>query len=481
MPHIEPLAAILPELAPPADFRISGLDSDSRRLQKNMLFVGLENRHGDARQFLGAAWAAGAGGALLEGSPATATADHGRPVWIRPDARQLLGLGLRRWHAWDHGETPTIIGITGTNGKSSVAWLLAQLAPAPAHLVGTLGYGCPGAREPLPNTTPEAVTLWELLDRSRRAGATAVAMEVSSHALALGRVAAIPFGVGIFLNLSQDHLDFHGDMEHYGQAKARLFDTPEMRLAILNAEDPLGQALSAGLAGKMEIRRFGFSAGDYRIQEYHPGASGTFLVLETPHGRRQLRSPFLGRSNASNLLAALACADSLGWSTEDAQIAGLSLPPGRYQRLEPQPGRPQVLIDYAHTPDALERVLADLRDVAKGQVTVVFGCGGERDPGKRPQMGAIAARLADRTIVTDDNPRGENPEHIVGQILSGMPAGAAAVQHDRRSAIRSAIAGAAAGDWVLIAGKGHETFQDTAGQRLPFSDAETAREALQTC
>ena len=481
MPRTEPLTAILPELAPPPDLRVSGLDSDSRRLQEGMLFVGIENRHGDAHRFLGAAWAAGAGGALLEGFPESVMTDQGRPVWIRPDARRLLGQGLRRWHAWDHGKTPAAIGITGTNGKSSVAWLLAQLAPAPAHLVGTLGYGQPGILEPLPNTTPEAVTLWELLDRSRRAGATTVAMEVSSHALALERVAAIPFDVGIFLNLSQDHLDFHGDMEHYGQAKARLFDTPGMHLAILNAEDSLGVALATRLAGKMEVRSFGFGAGDYRIREYHPGASGTLLVLDTPHGRRQLRSPLLGRSNACNLLAALACADSLGWSTEDGRIAGLSLPPGRYQRLEPSPGCPQVLVDYAHTPDALERVLSDLRQVARGRITLVFGCGGERDRGKRPQMGAIAARLADRVIVTDDNPRGEDPERIAGEILSGMPAGTAAVQHDRRSAIRSAITGAATGDWVLIAGKGHETFQETAGHRLPFSDAETAREALQTC
>ncbi|WP_308389405.1 UDP-N-acetylmuramoyl-L-alanyl-D-glutamate--2,6-diaminopimelate ligase [Acidithiobacillus sp. AMEEHan] len=478
MSNIDTLDQLLPELQPARAIPITGIDSDSRRLRDGGLFVALNTRHGSAAHFLPDAWQAGAVAAIVEAEQEGFTATDAGPVWSRPDARALLGLALRRHHRWDADASPQLIGVTGTNGKSSVTRLIAQLAPAPAQIIGTLGHGPVDALQALPNTTPEAVELWRLLVAARAAGAQTVSMEVSSHALALGRVAAVPFHVAVFTNLTQDHLDFHGDMASYGAAKAQLFQMPELQYAILNANDPFTEQLRQKIAARVEILDYGFGAGAIAVRDYHPGASGTLLELDTPQGRRRLRSPLLGRSNTYNLLAALACATALGWELDDEQIARLDLPAGRYQCLPAVPGKGRVMIDYAHTPDALDAVLQDLRAIAKGKITVVFGCGGDRDRGKRSQMGAIAARLADRVIVTDDNPRREDPEQITTEILAGIPAGRAVVEHDRARAIRLAIAEAQPGDWVLIAGKGHESYQDRGGQKQPFADAQHAEEAL---
>ncbi|MGE0047364.1 MAG: UDP-N-acetylmuramoyl-L-alanyl-D-glutamate--2,6-diaminopimelate ligase [Acidithiobacillus sp.] len=478
MSSTETLDYLLPELQPARAIPITGIDSDSRRLPEGGLFVALDTRHGPTAHFLPDAWQAGAAAAIVEAEHEGFTDTEAGPLWSRPDARALLGLALRRHYCWDADATPRLIGVTGTNGKSSVTRLIAQLAPAPAQIIGTLGYGPVDALQALPNTTPEAVELWRLLVAARAAGAQTVSMEVSSHALALGRVAAVPFHVAVFTNLTQDHLDFHGDMASYGAAKARLFQTPELQYAVLNADDPFTAQLRQSIAAQVEVLDYGFDAAAIKVRDYHPGASGTLLELDTPWGRRRLRSPLLGRSNTYNLLAALACAAALGWEIEDEQIAHLSLPVGRYQCLPAVPGKARVMIDYAHTPDALDAVLQDLRAIAKGKITLVFGCGGDRDRGKRPQMGAIAARLADRVIVTDDNPRMEDPEQITNEILTGIPSGRATVEHNRARAIQLAIADAQSGDWVLIAGKGHESYQDRGGQKQPFADAQHAEEAL---
>ncbi|MEY2341934.1 UDP-N-acetylmuramoyl-L-alanyl-D-glutamate--2,6-diaminopimelate ligase [Acidithiobacillus sp. IBUN Pt1247-S3] len=472
------LDRLLPELQPARQIPINRIDSDSRRLPSGALFFALDTRHGAAAHFLPAAWQAGAAAAIVEGDSEGFTEGDTGPIWTRPDARELLGLALRRYHGWDSDANPRLIGVTGTNGKSSVTRLIAQLAPASAQIIGTLGYGPVAALQPLPNTTPEAVELWRLLVAAREAEAQTVSMEVSSHALALGRVAAIPFRVAVFTNLSQDHLDFHGDMTSYGAAKARLFTVPELRYAVLNADDAFSAELRRKIAAPVQVLSYGFGSGDIAVREYHPGASGTLLELQTPQGKRRVRSPLLGRSNTYNLLAALATASALGWEITDEQIAQLSLPAGRYQCLPAVPKKGRVMIDYAHTPDALERVLEDLRAIAKGKITIVFGCGGDRDRSKRPQMGAIAARLADRVIVTDDNPRFEDPEQISADILAGIPTGGAVLEHDRARAIQLAIAEAEIGDWVLIAGKGHENYQDNRGQKRPFDDACHAQEAL---
>lgn len=461
-----------------AALEVTGIDSDTRRLHRGMLYVGLETRHGDGHAFAQAAWDAGAVAALVEG-PEGVTEIAGRPLWSHPRARELLGLALRRWYHWDEGTAPLLVGVTGTNGKSSVTRLIAQLAPQPGMVLGTLGYGSPDALTPLANTTPEAVTLWRALAEMRAAGARVIAVEVSSHALDLGRVAGVPFAAAVFTNLSRDHLDFHGDMERYFAAKAVLFRQEGLRLAVLNGEDPMVERLARMLPATVRVLRFGLGAGDYRCTEFHPGTSGTLLKMHTPAGERTLRSPLLGSANVMNLLAAVAVVEGLGGPVEAAAVAAVSLPEGRYQRLAGGPGQPQVMVDYAHSPDALARVLTDLRRVAKGRITVVFGCGGDRDVGKRPEMGRVAEMLADRVVLTDDNPRSEDPARIVTDILGGMQRpGGAEVIHDRAEAIRRGILEAAQGDWVLIAGKGHESYQERSGQRRPFADIDIAREVL---
>ncbi len=462
-----------------ADLRVTGIESDTRRLQPGMLYVGLRTRHGDGHAFAQAAWNAGAVAVLVEGTEGV-TELGGRPLWSHPAARELLGMALRRWYRWDEEAAPLLVGVTGTNGKSSVTRLIAQLAPQPGMVLGTLGYGCPDALTPLANTTPEAVTLWRALAEMRGAGARVIAVEVSSHALDLGRVAEVPFAAAVFTNLSRDHLDFHGDMERYFAAKAALFRQEGLRLAVLNGDDPMAERLARMLPATVRVLRYGLGAGDYHCTEFHPGASGTLLKLHTPVGERVLRSPLLGSANAMNLLAALAVVEGLGWPAEAAAVAAVSLPEGRYQRLAGGPGQPQVMVDYAHSPDALARVLTDLRRVAKGRITVIFGCGGDRDVGKRPEMGRIAEMLADRIVLTDDNPRSEDPAQIVTDILAGMqrPAGVAVI-HDRAEAIRRGILEAGQGDWVLIAGKGHESYQERGGQRRPFADIGIAREVLE--
>ncbi|MGC9205897.1 UDP-N-acetylmuramoyl-L-alanyl-D-glutamate--2,6-diaminopimelate ligase [Acidithiobacillus sp.] len=481
MQRTEPLSRLFD--AVPDAFRelaVTGIETDTRRLQPGMLYVGLHNHRGDADQFLAEAWKAGAVAAVLEaGHEAVIPQVNGPACWQTPELRDKLGQALRRWHRWDEGAAPLLIGVTGTNGKSSVTRLIAELAPQPAMIIGTLGYGPVDALVPHANTTPEAVRLWETLASLRDRGAKVIALEVSSHALALGRVAAVPFAAAVFTNLSRDHLDFHGDMDQYGAAKARLFKFPDLKLAVLNRDDPFSAQIAQQIDPSVNVLGFGAGAWDFQVREIHAGASGTLLTLGTPEGLRQLRSPLLGQSNVENLLAALAVAHGMGWKVSDADVHHLDLPEGRYQRLPAISGKAQVMIDYAHTPDALERILKDIRAVAKGQVHVLFGCGGDRDRGKRPEMGKVAELLADRVTLTDDNPRSENADDIIRDILAGMQhPEAIEVIHDRAAAIHQAIHQAQSGDWVLIAGKGHERTQEIMGQKTPFHDQQVAMEAL---
>jgi UDP-N-acetylmuramoyl-L-alanyl-D-glutamate--2,6-diaminopimelate ligase len=481
MQRTEPLSRLF-NAVPDAlrELAVTGIETDTRRLQPGMLYVGLHNHRGDADQFLAEAWKAGAVAAVLEaGHEAVIPQGNGSICWQTPDLRDKLGQALRRWHRWDEGTAPLLIGVTGTNGKSSVTRLIAELAPQPAMIIGTLGYGPVDALVPHANTTPEAVRLWETLALLRDQGAKVIALEVSSHALALGRVAAVPFTAAVFTNLSRDHLDFHGDMHQYGAAKARLFKFPDLKLAVLNQDDPFSAQIAQQIDSSVKILAFGSAACDFQAREIHAGASGTLLTLQTAEGARQIRSPLIGISNVQNLLAALSTAKGLGWEVSDADIHQLNLPEGRYQRLPATSGKAQVMIDYAHTPDALERIVRDIRAVAKGQVLVVFGCGGDRDRGKRPEMGEVAERLADQVILTDDNPRSENAAHIIRDILTGMQhPEAVEVIHDRAAAIHHAIHHAQTGDWVLIAGKGHERTQEIMGQKTPFHDQQVAMEAL---
>jgi UDP-N-acetylmuramoyl-L-alanyl-D-glutamate--2,6-diaminopimelate ligase len=345
-------------------------------------------------------------------------------------------------------------------------------------IIGTLGYGFPGALDPSLHTTPDWITLHRLLAEFLAQGAAYVSMEVSSHALDQGRVNAVAFDVAVFTNLTREHLDYHRDMETYGNAKAALFAFPDLKYAVINVDDAFGRALIERVRGRLMVLSYGLAGGDVRALALHPQPEGLILRVATPLGEAEITSALLGRFNAYNLLAALATLLALGMDLAEA-VARLGQVRPMAGRAECFGGgrRPLVIVDYAHTPDALAQVLHALREHAKGRLWCVFGCGGERDRGKRPEMGRIAETLADEVILTDDNPRREDPERIIADILAGMHA-APRVLRDRRAAIAHAITGAAPGDIVLVAGKGHEDYQQVGEERRPYSDRDTVRGLL---
>lgn len=481
------LADLVTEVAVPgpgAGLRVSGLALDSRAVRPGDLFFALRGQRHDGREFLAAAAAAGAVAALVDAAAPPPAAPL--PVFAVADLAQRISAIAGRFYG-EPSHALVVTGITGTNGKTTCCQLLAQLftaLEAPAGAIGTLGAGLLGAAaQDTGFTTPDAVASQRLLAGLRAAGARRVAMEVSSHSLAQGRVAAVRMHSALFTNLSRDHLDYHADMDAYREAKARLFRQPGLEVAVINLDDPAGRAMAAALPA--QVRRLGCSArgdrGELRVLQSAFGPAGVRARIATPWGAGELVSPLPGAFNLANLLAVIAAACGQGFALDAvlAAVPRLRAAPGRMQ--EVGGGRPRVMVDYAHTPDALAQALAALRPVTEGRLWCVFGCGGERDRGKRPQMGAIAAQAADQLVLTSDNPRGEDPQGILDEILAGLPAGrraAAAVMADRRQAIEHAIAAAAAEDCVLIAGKGHETWQEIRGVRWPFDDAAVARAAL---
>ncbi len=304
-------------------------------------------------------------------------------------------------------------------------------------------------------------------------------MEVSSHALDQSRTSAVAFDIAVFTNLSRDHLDYHGDMNSYALTKTRLFEVESVKTAVVNIEDPFGRTLCARLSGRMDTVSYGLSEGDVYARELRTGRDGLELDIVTPQGSTQLRSPLYGRFNASNLLAVLAVLLACGVDLEaaTARLARVKAVAGRVERFGGQAGLPLVVVDYAHTPDALEQVLCALREHTHARLYCVFGCGGERDRGKRPKMGRLAEELADVVVLTDDNPRNESGDRIIEEIATGMH-GPARVIRDRTAAIRAVIGEAGQDDVVLIAGKGHEAYQQVGDCRVPYSDRETVRTVL---
>ncbi|WP_131111900.1 UDP-N-acetylmuramoyl-L-alanyl-D-glutamate--2,6-diaminopimelate ligase [Sulfuricystis thermophila] len=379
-----------------------------------------------------------------------------------------------------------MVGVTGTNGKTSVTQWIAQaltLCGRKCAIVGTLGNGFPGALVPGPNTTPGAHVLREFLPESVRQGAQACAMEVSSIGLHQNRVAGVRFDVAVFTNLTRDHLEYHGTMAAYAAEKAKLFDWPGLRSAVLNLDDPFGRELAAKLAGR--VPTIGYTLGDESGADrvlHATGLAATATGLSFTVDGVAISAPVIGRFNASNLLAVIGTLLAGGERLETiaAVLTRIVAPPGRMQPLGGGEDEPLVIVDYAHSPDALAKVLTTLRGTASargGRLVCVFGCGGERDPGKRPQMGAIAEAAADQVVVTSDNPRGEAPQAIIDQILAGMRS-KPIVEPDRARAVEATIAAAAPNDVILLAGKGHEPYQEIAGVRIPYSDVETAKSAL---
>jgi len=464
---------------------IERLAADSRRTGPGVAFFAWPGEHADGRTHIAEAVARGAAAVLWE-----AEGFAWRAEWRVPNAA-VAGLRAQAGalaHAFygRPSEALWTCGVTGTNGKTTCSqWIAAALAGAGRRcgVIGTLGAGFPGALEDAGHTTPDVLDLHRLLADFRRAGAAAVAMEVSSHALAQGRVDGVAFDCAVFTNLTHDHLDYHGTMDAYAQAKARLFDGADLACAVLNLDDAFGAQLAERLAAR-GVRTIG-----YRMTP--GGGRGEFLAATRVAGRRvaiasswgeaQATVPALGAYNVANALAVAGALVAGGMAFGDAVRALERLPevPGRMQRLGGE-GAPLVVIDYAHSPDALENVLAALRPEAAargGALAVVFGAGGDRDRAKRAPMGAVAARLADRVLLTSDNPRSEDPLAILREISAGL-GGGHAQEPDRALAIEAAIAAAGDADVVLIAGKGHESTQEIAGRRLPFSDAEVARAAL---
>jgi len=453
-----------------------GIAIDSRTVAPGELYVALRGERSDGHDFLGQAIERGALAVVVERGrePALPAGAEALAIAVEDTRRALSPLAAAFYR--DPSYDVDAIGVTGTNGKTTTTQMIAAIFEAsgrPCGTIGTIGARF-GAREwPLANTTPQPPELQALLAQMRDAGARAVAMEVSSHALALERVEDVRFAVGAFTNLTRDHLDFHGTTDAYAAAKRHLFDLAER--CVYNAEDPYGLAWARETKDAKPTITYALSGeADVRPRDVAIRPSGSTFAI----GGVRFAVHLPGRFNVSNALCAIACARALGIddATSARGLENVRRVPGR---MEPVLGGDvAVVVDYAHTPDSLENALTALREASAGSLGVVFGCGGDRDRGKRPLMGAIAARLADRIYVTDDNPRTEDAGGIREEIVAGMGLAEHAVVGDRREAIFRAIAEARPGDTILIAGKGHENYQIVGTDVLPFDDAATAREAL---
>ncbi|QIH10669.1 MULTISPECIES: UDP-N-acetylmuramoyl-L-alanyl-D-glutamate--2,6-diaminopimelate ligase [unclassified Pseudomonas] len=465
------------------DLLIRELTLDSRNVRAGDLFLAVPGAKFDGRAHIADALQRGAAAVAYEVDGATVLPLTDVPlIPVKGLAAQLSDIAGRFYG--EPSRQLNLVGVTGTNGKTSVTQLVAQaldLLGQRCGLVGTLGTGFYGALESGLHTTPNPIAVQATLADLKNAGAKAVAMEVSSHGLDQGRVAALAFDVAVLTNLSRDHLDYHGTMEAYGAAKAKLFNWTDLRCRVLNLDDDFGRQLALE---PHESRLITYSLEDPAAHLYCREArfddDGVRATLVTPQGEHHLRSSLLGRFNLSNVLAAVGALLGLEYALDEilAVLPKLEGPAGRMQRLGGGI-QPLVVVDYAHTPDALEKVLLALRPHAKGRLLCLFGCGGDRDRGKRPLMAEVVERLADGVLVTDDNPRSEDPMQIFNDIRAGF---AAAEQVEflagRGPAIAHLIASASADDVVVLAGKGHEDYQEINGQRHAFSDLVEAGKAL---
>ncbi len=481
---------------------VRGLAYDSRAVEPGFLFVALKGERRDGHDFLDQALERGAVAVLSSRPPGRRPAGI---AWVQVDDDRLsLALVARNYYGRPD-ERLTMIGVTGTNGKTTTCFLLESIlreAGQKPCLIGTVLYRYGRDETRAERTTPESLDLIRLLDRFATAGARSCAMEVSSHSLSLRRVAGIAFRIGIFTNLTQDHLDFHRTMEAYLEAKTTLFrGLAPTALAVLNADDPSLPALRS--ATRARVITFGERDGaDVRLLSFTPTGRGSDLTIaiaagvEGPGGeagRLTITSPLLGRPNARNATAAAAVALALGLPRAEVARGLESCPgvPGRFERIDD--GEPfRVLVDYAHSDDALKTLLGAVREIGPRRIITVFGCGGDRDRGKRPKMGFAAAAGSDIVVVTSDNPRSESPMAIIEEILPGvrqalsgdpqgaLPPGRCLVIPDRKEAIRAALAQAQRDDCVVIAGKGHETYQILGDRTVPFDDCEVTRELLRS-
>jgi UDP-N-acetylmuramoyl-L-alanyl-D-glutamate--2,6-diaminopimelate ligase len=488
------LAGLLQDFCGPpvrADIKVTGLALDSRKVQTGDLFLAVAGTrtHGmqHARQAiaLGAvavAWEPVAGNAGLAEAAALLPA----PVIAVPGLGQVVGLIADRFYGHP-SRGMFAIGVTGTDGKTSCSHFIAQALNSDDRrcgLIGTLGNGLFGELATTSLTTPDALSMQQLLLSMQQKGARCVVSEVSSHAMDQGRVRGVNFDLAVLTNLSRDHLDYHGTVEAYTEAKRRLFHSEGLRYAVLNADDAFGSALLdavppgvAPVAYRLENEPFRTRCPAQWVigRNLRSDMNGMRLDVITPWGSGELSCRLLGRFNASNLLATLAsvCVAGLPFKEALRRLSKIQTVPGRMERFDMGAGHPLVVVDYAHTPAALKAVLKSLREHGSGRIWCVFGAGGDRDRGKRPEMGAAVERNADQLVLTDDNPRTEDPQQIVDDVCSGIKQPARVhIEHDRAHAIAWAMRSAAADDIVLIAGKGHETVQLVGNRALPFSDRE---------
>ena len=477
----------------PAQFEIADLTMDSREVTPGAAFLACRGQRVHGLQYARDAVAAGARAILWEPAPGVSAPQLPSEVLVVevPALSAQAGFIADRFFGAPSAKL-AVTGVTGTNGKTTCAWLLGaalNVAGRRCAYLGTLGHGLPGQVVAGSHTTPDAVTLQRQLAQLRGAGASAVAMEVSSHALDQQRCAGVRFQIAAFTNLTREHLDYHGDMQAYANAKTALFEWPTLSASVINIDDELGARLAARTRAPETLIATGRQRdpstvvpGSRYVQAVRsaPEARGLCLELRSSWGEAMLRSELIGEFNADNLLTVLGLllASGLKLNEACAALAECQAPPGRMQ-LAGGSGLPLAIVDYAHTPDALEKALRAARAHCAGRLLCVFGCGGERDKGKRAQMGRVAESLADALYITDDNPRHEDPAEIVAAIITGLRAPQLAqVNHDRGAAIATALRAAQAGDVVLIAGKGHEDYQLVGSERRAYSDLAQVRAAL---
>lgn len=475
----------LAEVSATLDVRVDGLSADTRDVREGDLFVALRGASSHGLRFADQAIARGACAVAYEPPlPADMAVPVGAIAVV--DLRDRLGAMANRFYGAP-SQAMRMTGVTGTNGKTSTVQLIAQALSGEGVVtgtIGTLGAGLHGHIKEGQRTTPDVLQVHRLLAEMHDEGAQAVAMEVSSHALDQGRVDGVAFEVAVFTNLTRDHLDYHGTMEAYGAAKAKLFGWPGLRAAVINCDDPFGQQLAEQVADRVGVVRVsarGLADADVAAEDVELGNHGLRFILRVGEARTQVQARLFGRFNVDNLLAVAGVLHAMRWPLAKIADSLRSMEPigGRMSRVGGEHGLPLAVVDYAHTPDALEKALQTLREHAPRELVCVFGCGGERDRGKRPEMAAIAERLADRVIVTDDNPRGEDGDDIVEDILRGFakPQAVRILRH-RGFAIAEALTHAQADDIVLIAGKGHETYQEVQGVKHPFDDLAQAAQVL---
>jgi UDP-N-acetylmuramoyl-L-alanyl-D-glutamate--2,6-diaminopimelate ligase len=473
------------------DPQILGLDYDSRRVKPGWAFVAIHGEATDGNRYIDAALKNGAV-AVVSDSPEQPAHRHIAWAVVTHGRRALAQLSANFYR--HPAEKLHITGITGTNGKTTTTFLVESIlnsAGKKSALIGTIEYHVAGQALPAPHTTPESLELNQLFAAALAAGASDLVMEVSSHALEQGRVFGIHYDVAVFTNLTRDHLDYHHDMESYFAAKRMLFEgsgARPPRAAVINADDEYGSALlSVSRNASEELISYGIRRGEFQAANIDLQPQSTAFDLLTPQGKIKIRSPLIGRVNVFNILAAAGAAWARRCSLEQIAhaVENFQQVPGRFQRVDC--GQPfTVVVDYAHTDDALRNLTSIARDFAsrdgkKGRVLTVFGCGGDRDRSKRPLMGQAAGQGSDFVVLTSDNPRSEDPQKIMEDALPGLERSGTkyAVETDRRKAIALALAEAAPGDVVLIAGKGHEKVQITREGTIPFDDVQVAQEALQ--